>query len=282
MPAGIIIREQQLARFMNEGFLLVEASDSIQRGISEVFTSGAEFFRESNATKMLSRLEDDTGYRPYGVEYSQSPTRPDQIESFTVSYRIPPSQVDSVPGNARHLYKRMLGLFDIFESAAERLTIEIADRITGTSHADILRSGFHTYSVLQLNLSRPAHLSTDYVHELHEDGSLLTMSSVTGPGFELQANNGSFLPLTPSGAEILLISGEILWLLSGGKVRPVYHRVQPVSSCEERMSLLFFADLRPRLCVPWVKNKVNENVDIAERVLKNSTRFGLSEWRLLD
>ena len=282
MPLANAIAEQQLARFVDDGFVVIEIPDAVQRQIKDIFDGASEFFDESDQAKLLSRLPQDAGYRPYGVEYSQSSARPDQIESFTANYRIPPSLLYSIPDKARHLYNKMLKLFDVFETAAENLVIQIAERITGKSHFETLQGGFHAYSVLQLNYSKPSQLNADYVHELHEDGSLVTISSVTGPGFELQTKDGSFLPLTPCGKEILFISGEILWLLSGGRVRPVYHRVQPASSSPERMSLLFFADLRPDLCIPWVKSQMNENVAIGERVLKNGIRFGLSEWKSAD
>jgi hypothetical protein len=41
------------------------------------------------------------------------------------------------------------------------------------------------------------------------------------------------------------------------------------------MALLFFGDLDPRLCEPWVRNQVNASVDISKRVLKSVNRFGL-------
>jgi hypothetical protein len=41
---------------------------------------------------------------------------------------------------------------------------------------------------------------------------------------------------------------------------------------------LFFADINPKLCQPWVSNEINRNVDIGSLVLKNPTRYGLEEW----
>jgi hypothetical protein len=60
----------------------------------------------------------------------------------------------------------------------------------------------------------------------------------------------------------------------------MFHRVRPESSCAERIALLFFADINPRLCEPWVRNEINQDVDIGALVLKNPKRFGLDEWKL--
>ena len=74
--------------------------------------------------------------------------------------------------------------------------------------------------------------------------------------------------------------GEILWLLSGGQIRPLYHRVRREPGCSERLALLLFGDINPRLCWPWVHTDINEGVDIGARVLTNSNRFGLGGFPL--
>jgi isopenicillin N synthase-like dioxygenase len=73
--------------------------------------------------------------------------------------------------------------------------------------------------------------------------------------------------------------GDIAYLLSGGRIRPLYHRVQTDINFEERMALLFFADVSPELCDPWVINEVNRNVNIGDRVLNNSQRFGVQAFK---
>jgi isopenicillin N synthase-like dioxygenase len=84
--------------------------------------------------------------------------------------------------------------------------------------------------------------------------------------------------VSPKDDELLLMSGEILSLLSGGKIPPTYHRVRPIAKNTERLSLLFFGDIDPALCKPWIVNDTNANIDIGDRVLNNSTRFGLAKW----
>jgi isopenicillin N synthase-like dioxygenase len=102
--------------------------------------------------------------------------------------------------------------------------------------------------------------------------------SNTGPGLEVLSSDNKFTPITIARGELLLVPGEILSLLSGGEIRPLYHRVRPIPDGYRRMAMLFFGDIDPRLCQPWISNHTNRNVDIGDRVLKNSKRYGLAEW----
>jgi len=276
------LNAEDLQKFVSDGYVLINASPRIQTALQEAFDAGSSFFRTGLEDKMRSRLPQDSGYRPYGAEYSQSPQRPDEVESYTVSYRIPIPNEDAISKEAAFLNDKMLNLFDLLEPMAEAIVVDVADKLTGEPHREVFREALHISSILQLNYARPAEAIADFLNETHEDGCLLTISSVTGPGLELEKSDRSFIPFTPSGDTILIMSGEILWLLSGGLIRPIYHRVLPTRTCVERMSLLFFADLHPELCRPWIKNPINEAVNIGDRVLTNSTRFGLAPWNLED
>jgi isopenicillin N synthase-like dioxygenase len=256
---------------------LTAASGPIRNNLQQTFAAAETFFRQSEAEKLSNRMPHDSGYRPIRGEYSRTPEHPDEVESFTASYRIGIPTGVALSNNALRLHKRMLALFEVLEPVAEALTTALAERF-GVEKLDHFRGALHLSSILQLNYSRPSEAVAEYINELHEDGCLLTITSVTGPGLELECRDGSFIPLAPSGEEILIMSGEILSLLSGGAIRPAFHRVRPTRSSAERMSLLFFADLHPKQCEPWVVNDTNAGIDIGERVLKNATRFGLSEW----
>jgi isopenicillin N synthase-like dioxygenase len=228
--------------------------------------------------KMTSRMPLDTGYRPFGIEYSQSAAHPDEVESFSVSRRVKNCGPALISGSARVLHDTMHCLFDLIEPLAARMTDQIASEYIKRSEAAKLRGALQHWSLLQLNYSRPSATEAEYINELHEDGCLMTIMTVSGPGLELQASDGSFTPIRPT-EDLLLLSGEILWLLSGGKVPAIYHRVRTIPSCSQRMSLLFFADIDPSLCQPWIENENNKGIDIGDRVLTNAARYGLTEWK---
>jgi isopenicillin N synthase-like dioxygenase len=264
---------------VHDGFVIVESPSSVTQFVEASFREASSYFRLSPTEKLRDRLPYDSGYRPLRGEYSSSPEHPDEVESFTVSHRIGVPIDAELSGPGRRLHKTMLGLFDAIEPLVEAITIVVAERF-GVQDAAKLRGGLHLSSILQLNFSRPAETAAEFINDLHEDGCLLTVTSVTAPGLEIQTREGSFVPMLPSPGHLLVMSSEILYLLTGGTVRPVYHRVRPATAFTERMSVLFFADLHPTLCAPWVSNETNAAIDIGERVLKNSTRFGLSEWDL--
>jgi isopenicillin N synthase-like dioxygenase len=269
------IPDNALNLFKQNGFLLFNVSALSWQVINATIAAACSFFRKPLAEKLANKLPAENGYRPFGIEYSRSPATPDQIESFTVNGRIGHS-ISSLPStSAQILCERMVSAFDILESIAEVLTIQIAAAVSGGKVGDKLRGGFHRWSRLQLNYSKPAEVGSPFINEPHEDGTLITLACATGPGLELQRNAKEFVPLTTATGEMIAMPGEITWLLSGGQIPPLYHRVRPENRENERIALLFFGDIDPRLCQPWIHNEVNAAVDIGGRVLQSVQRFGL-------
>jgi len=272
------LTKNALKKLKTEGFLLVGISKRGRESLQATFDAASAFFQEAPEKKLPNRLPKDLGYRPFGLEYSQSPALPDQVESFTVSRRAPTLISDLPSVGARVLCERMLTTFDILEPIAEAITIELSNKLSGRPMTRKLRGALRHWSLLQLNYSRPTEVSLPFINEPHEDGALLTVAYANGPGLELQMKDGEFIPMTNASENVLVLPGEIAWLLSGGQIQPLYHRVRTERSCSERMSLLFFGDIDPHYCEPWIKNEINVNVDIGSHVLKNPKRFGLEEW----
>ena len=274
------IPEDAVERLKNDGFLLIQLTEPACENVAATFTTAYPFFRAPQDEKSKNILPVELGYRPTGVEYSQSPDRPDPIESFTVDGRADATPADCKTATARELYERMLSTFDIFERIAETLTVRLASALGGKSAGRALRGALRRWSCLQLNYSRPADADAPFINESHEDGHLLTVSCANEPGLEIQTAGGDFMSITTAPDEVLVMPGEIVWLLSGGKIRPLYHRVRREPGCDERLALLFFGDINPRLCHPWVHAEVNDRVDIGARVLTNAARFGLGGFPL--
>jgi isopenicillin N synthase-like dioxygenase len=280
MPSSEYVAQEAIEEFLAVGFASIKASDSMRDKLLTLFDAGRAFFNSSAEEKLLNKLPFDTGYRPRGQEYSDSPDHPDDMESFSVSRRLQESHAGLNSYSAKNLYNQMLELFGFLEPLVENFTTHLAAKVAGSTVSHEFRGAFGEWSLLQMNYSRPAQACGEYINDCHEDGCLMTVISVTGPGLELRASDGSFIPVFPKNGEILLMSGEILFLLSGGKIPPIYHRVRATLDFNERMSLLFFADMHPSLCSPWITNETNIDVDIGNRVLDNSTRYGLTKWTL--
>ena len=264
-------------RLASDGFLLVSVPDDTRSAIDSTFRQGAAFFRQPVEAKMTSSLVGDLGFRAFGVEHSSSPERPDQMESFTVDRRSA-DRLRQLPNTCgRVLSNDMAHTLELFASVATSLTRSLA-RLFGHDSDGLLSSSVADWSILQINFSRPSQTHGGYINEVHEDGCLLTVAAVTGHGLEIQNNGGRFAPVTPAHDQLVVFPGEILYLLSAGLIKPCYHRVNVLDYLPERMSLLLFADVDPNLCQPWVTGDANREVNIGERVLKNSMRFGLEEW----
>src|ERR1051326_5618740 len=257
-----------------QGFLRVELSSVIQKSVQETFDAGSAFFQQPVETKLEMTLEQDLGYRSFGGEYSVSPDFPDQLESFSVSPRlsIPSDQFRLVA--ARVLYDRMSETFQLLEPIVEDLTIILAKQLTEGRIGEQLKRKLTYWSRLQLNYTQPANVAFPFINETHEDLDLLTINCASGKGLELRIAGDSFVPVDTGVAKAIIFPGEIAWLLTGGNVKPMYHRVRTHQEIKERMSLLFFADLEPEACEAWVANTINDGVDIGEHVRHNVSKFG--------
>jgi isopenicillin N synthase-like dioxygenase len=275
-----IVPEDAVERLKNEGFLLIQLTEQARMALASTFEAAYPFFRATLDEKSSNTLSEDLGYRPKGIEYSQSPERPDPIESFTADVRTRAVINDLPSARARLLYKRMQATINVLEPIAEALTMLLADALSVGEIGEKLHGAFRRWSCLQVNYSQPANTPEAFINELHEDGHLITLSCSDGPGLEVQTRRGDFARITTADDEILVMPGEIVWLLSGGQIRPLYHQVRRESSCRERLAILFFGDIDPKFCEPWVKNKVNKGVDIGARVLTNAARFGLNGFPL--
>jgi isopenicillin N synthase-like dioxygenase len=273
------ITEDSVEQFFLEGRVLLSLPDEAHQPLAKTFKSAYSFFQSPLEEKNSNRLPQDIGYRPMGMEYSQSSERPDPVESFTADFRTCEAVKTLPSARARQMYKHMLSTISILEHLAESLVVQLAERSVGRAHGYRLLGAFRRWSCLQVNFARPAVTGAPFLHELHEDGHLLTILSANRPGLEVRVGDGSFLPISTAPDQVLVMPGEILWLLSGGRIRPLYHRVRCDSTCPDRMALLFFADIDPALCKPWIENETNLGVDIGARVLTNALRFGLEPYQ---
>lgn len=258
------------------GFSVLSLANWESKRVACAFEAGRTFFGISADVKNQCGLPDECGYRPRGIEYSETPERPDEIESFTVTLRTGSFHRELQAEKARILYEQMILAIHVLEPIAEALTIRMANTVGRRDFGSLLRGGLRRWSRLQLNFSRPSQCDDGLIHDAHEDGNLVTLACATAPGLELQTGNRTFEPFPVFLPRIIVMPGEITWLLSGGEIQPLWHRVRPLADCTERLAILFFCDLNPVACEPWVRNHINSDVDIESRVLTSVTRFGLS------
>jgi isopenicillin N synthase-like dioxygenase len=265
--------EACVAEIAAKGWSSFELGDDLQRQVSLAYAAAEDFFHLNVKSKEASTLPYGCGYTPFGREHSGNPASPDRVEIFASSARTQDLAHHLCNAAARDLHASMMDVFQSLEVIAENIMLSMARTFQSGAVKQQLQAGLHRWSQLQFNrtiLTEPGQ----FINTAHEDGHLLTFAHADGRGLEI-VTNSSVLEPDRTNQAFTVMPGVILSLLTGGEVQPLYHQVRAHSRSEHRLSLLFFADLDPQLCIPWNVTPDNLNVDIGTRVLENARRFGM-------
>ena len=278
MATSAQAQKAPLKELEDRAYAIIELAPAEADAVAAVAAVASAFFRLPADAKGKSRLGPAAGYRPYGIEYSNSPERPDEMETFSASAASASQRAALPSGTARDLHDRTTEAFRLLEPVAERIIVALAEDLTGGSWSTALRNGLHRWSCLQINHSHPSDARSEYINEVHEDGHFLTLAYATSEGLEVREPDGNFLAVTTVPGQMVVMLGGIASLMTDGRLAPLFHRVRSIPSCEERTSVLFFADLAPDLCRPWIAGESNYSVDIGAHVRANPARFGLQRY----
>jgi isopenicillin N synthase-like dioxygenase len=237
--------------------------------LAGAFQAGAEFFAQDvYELKRFSGSSTNHGYRAFGDEYSISPDRPDQNDSFSLwaddTSTIPSADEITPFLGALSAWRAVLlpMATSIFAALAERYGA--SESIT-----------FERAAYLQLNNYKLASPDIDFLQDAHEDGHLLTFINTTAAGLEIRDNSADYAPVTTRPDEVLVMPSSVLTKMTGGQVKPLYHRVRN-HGIIGRKSLMYFVN--PQMDVPlapWLSNETNEGVDILDYARTAPGMFGL-------
>ncbi|HEV2816259.1 MAG TPA: 2OG-Fe(II) oxygenase family protein [Allosphingosinicella sp.] len=253
------------------GYMVIDLADDVRRDIVRLSSIARRYFDLPEPEQGANALPFGCGHWTYGFEHSGIPDSPDRVSFFGASIRTA-TLADRLPTPlARELHRRLLGVFSTFEVMAEDLMVGLASRC-GLADAAALRGGLRRWSMIQISRTLPTPAGDPIYHE-HEDGHLLSFAQANGLGLEI-STAGAYRRAPYSPASILVMPGELMRLLTGGRVAPLYHRVRAVPRKRPRLALLFFADLDPDLCAPWVDG-LADKAGCAAHVLSNAARFGM-------
>jgi isopenicillin N synthase-like dioxygenase len=273
MPTEGWAPDATVENLLAEGWASIQLAPAEAASLAEVISAARRFFALPVLQKMTCQIGPAIGYRPQGIEYSNSSERPDEMETF--------STVASSDGGAflvteaQDLSRRSMVAFNLLEKRTERLVIALAEALTRKPSNGTLAGGLRYWSTLQINHSRPRHAQSQFINEEHEDGHLLTLAFSTSGGLEIRQKAHAFVSVPAAPDQMVVMPGRVASLMTNACLLPIYHQVRALRDCADRISILFFADLAPALCQPWVVGESNRQVDIGAFVKANPLRFGL-------
>jgi len=261
--------------FRHQGFLLLALEPDVRTSVVRTLTLAQKFFLQPLTVKLRYADRDRReGYRPIGSEYSLSADRPDLAETFSCSVANR-AILNSFPsGIGSELYGALLELSAHLAAIGELLTRTLCETISKVDHRtfDIVE-----WSRLQVNYTRPAMAERDILHDRHEDGDLFTLAMATAPGLEIELEHDHWQHLWEP-ERLTVLPGETLWLITGGLISPLYHRVRR-KDVAARLAILYFADAAPAESAPWLVTDINRDIDIGSRLFTNSFRYGVPPVR---
>jgi isopenicillin N synthase-like dioxygenase len=252
----------------DKGYAVVKLRDVDAGNLHHAISTAVRFFERPVEEKQAHGSSDHNyGYRPFGVEYSLTPERPDMNECFTLWS----SRLDLIP--AAEEIPELTGAFLAWRDSLAPLVKAILDEIAknfGTEAAP----EFEKASYLQINYSLPAPAEREMLQDKHEDGHMVTVLHATSPGLEIYTND-DVKPMLPAADEIVIMPGSVLTALSGGKIEPLYHQVRN-HGLDDRQSIMYFVN--PEIDEPlfgWIDAPDGERADIREHVQNAPSMFGL-------
>lgn len=198
---------------------------------------------------------DGPGWHRYATRYATYASWPDQNETFAmhgVTWQ-------TVPG-----HERVLGLCAAI-AAYEAMMATLTEAIL-TQFAAYYRQACPLitapYSHTEVNwYGTPPRRAWPYLQERHEDGHLLSVAACNRSGLEMEID-GRMRPVWPGDGHLTILAGSTLTAMTGGEIKPVYHRVL---NCElpARVTVMHFVDVAPERVAPYVRNSWNAGMNMA-------------------
>jgi isopenicillin N synthase-like dioxygenase len=256
---------------LRQGYSRIPIDATEAAALANAFAAGSEFFaQDTYDLKRFSGSSTNHGYRAFGDEYSVSPDRPDQNDSFSLWA----DETSTIP-NADEIAPFLAALSQ-WRSVLRPLASAIFDGLGERFGADESIS-FERAAYLQLNNYKLASPDIDFLQDQHEDGHLVTFINTTAPGLEIRDTPAGFSPVTTTPDEVLVMPGSVLTKMTGGKVAPLYHRVRN-HGIIGRKSLMYFVNPQMDVALqPWLSNETNAGIDILEYARTAPGMFGLPD-----
>ncbi len=270
-----------LGQILANGFARVRLSQAEATQLATLYAEAMTFFDagpDANCRYSNARLSN--GYRPPGSSYNNF----DPIDGVDLNDSFlywNPGAARGIPGHERILP---------FLRALEAYRAGPLYRVVNALLADLARRydyrrrlPFMKASVLQIN-SYDTVSDREFLQTTHEDGTLATVLWTCGPGLEVIAGDDA-VRADVARDEVLVMPGAILSAMTGGDIRPLYHRVRNLGAESiDRKSIMYFScpDVDSGPIPPYVVDESNPGVDIGELIRTATDAFGLPSDFIVD
>lgn len=181
--------------------------------------------------------EQTDGFLPFGLEYSETPERPDLCERFC--YWSARRDVHREFSLARTpFYREMAAYETCINAIAQDLLDAICENLGGTPQQPVKESSYLQFCAYERHHCRHDRA---YLQDPHEDGHLLSFIRPTGPGLILLPDSAPVSAL-PRSDEMIVLAGSLLEALTDGEVPAMPHAVEHPRTHIRRQSLMYFVN----------------------------------------
>jgi isopenicillin N synthase-like dioxygenase len=244
------------------GFVAL-ANHGIDRALlSRAYDVAGEVFAQPEAVKR--RYEDpasgrERGYTSFGVERALDGAAPDLKEFWHVGRTLPPDHAavlagrlhpNRFPSEVPAFGPTFRALYDSMEAFAHRLLDGVGAwlELPPAYFRDMVAEGNSVLRVIHYpDLGRPAPPGAVRAAQ-HEDINLITvLPASTRPGLQLLTREGDWLPVHTPPDVMICDTGDMMQLLTGGRLPSTTHRVVNPEGVGDggRLSMPFFVHPRP-------------------------------------
>lgn len=185
-----------------------------------------------------------TGYTSFGIEHAKDDPTPDQKEFWHVRQNVlaeellyPREIADFAPVTRR--------LFATLSSLSSRLLDALGQHL-GLSAGTLSSMTVGGNSLLRILHYPPIKPGTPGLRSApHEDINFITLLvSATAAGLEIRTREGTWIAVDNPPDSIIVNAGDMLQLLTGGRIPSTTHRVTNVAGDGARYSIPFFVHPR--------------------------------------
>lgn len=239
------------------GFVSVDAHGIAPERIREAYAAAAELFAlpvDEKKKSVVAGSRGNRGYVAFGAEHAKNRTVGDLKEFFHVGRDLPelgPGGANAFPAAVPRFEPAMRVLFEQLEGAATTMLTALADYF-GAPRDTFTRMIVGGNSILRLIHYPPlrdAFIPGGVRAAEHEDINLMTLlCESTSAGLEILTRDGRWLPVEAPPGHIVVDSGDMMQLITNGRLPSTTHRVvNPPSDAEDlvRYSMPFFVHPYP-------------------------------------